>query len=74
MIRGVGAVPETVGDAAIVASPEAGICELTEMLYLVLTNSELRSTLIDRGTEHLRFNFSNDTSGEFIRRINELAS
>jgi glycosyltransferase involved in cell wall biosynthesis len=74
VIRGVGAVPETVGDAALVASPSARICELTEMLYLVLTNSELRSTLIDRGTEHVRLNFSNDTSSEFIRRINELAS
>jgi glycosyltransferase involved in cell wall biosynthesis len=73
VIRGVGAVRETVGDAALVASPEARICELTEMLYLVLTNSELRSTLVARGTEHIHENFSGDTSGEFIRRINELA-
>jgi len=73
VIRGVGAVPETVGNAALVASPTARICELTEMLYAVVTNNELRDTLIARGSEHVQHNFANDTSSEFIRRINELA-
>jgi hypothetical protein len=74
VIRGVGAVPETVGDAALVASPEASLCELTEMLHAVLTNKKLRATLVMRGREHVRNFYSQDTTQVFLQRINELTS
>jgi glycosyltransferase involved in cell wall biosynthesis len=74
VIRGTGAVPETVGNAALVARPEASICELTEMLHAVLTNSKLRATLVARGREHARNFYAQDTTQEFLERINELAS
>jgi glycosyltransferase involved in cell wall biosynthesis len=74
VIRGTGAVPETVGDAALVAKPEATICELTEMLHAVLTNSNLRATLVMRGREHVRNFYAQDTTQVFLQRINELAS
>jgi len=74
VIRGTGAVPETVGDAALVAKPEATVCELTEMLHAVLTNSRLRATLVMRGREHVRNFYAQDTTQAFLDKINELAS
>jgi glycosyltransferase involved in cell wall biosynthesis len=74
VIRGVGAVSETVGDAALVAKPEATLCELTEMLHAVLTNNKLRATLVMRGREHVRNFYSQDTTQVFLQRINELTS
>ena len=74
VIRGTGAVPETVGNAALVAKPEANLCELTEMLHAVLTNKELRATLVMRGREHVRKFYSQDTTQVFLQRINELTS
>ena len=74
VIRGVGAVPETVGDAALVADPEVSLCELTEMLHAVLTNKKLRATLVMRGREHVRKFYSQDTTQVFLQRINELTS
>jgi glycosyltransferase involved in cell wall biosynthesis len=74
VIRGTGAVPETVGDAALVAKPDATICELTEMLHAVLTNSKLRATLVMRGREHVRNFYAQDTTQLFLQKIQELAS
>jgi glycosyltransferase involved in cell wall biosynthesis len=50
----VGAIPETVGGAGLLVSPDAGPIELAEAAIEVSTNKVLRAELILRGRERIR--------------------
>lgn len=55
--RGVAAVPETVGDAALLVGGDDGPLVVAEAMYEVLTNTSLRADLVARGyrrAEHYR--------------------
>ena len=52
--KDVGAVRETVGDAAVVLPPGGGPAEAAEAIRLVLTESDLRHSLVWRGYSRVR--------------------
>lgn len=59
--RGAAAVPETVGDAALLIGPDDGSLVAAEAMYEVLTNEPLRACLVERGRRRAAF-FSPDRS------------
>lgn len=74
VIRGVGAVPETVGDAALVVPPDAGVCEIAEMMGAIFRDKQLRATMVARGRAHVRAFHAQDSSSVFLQEINRLMS
>lgn len=52
--RAHGAIPETMGGAGILLPPDDDPLLLAEAMAELVTNSELRRTLVERGTERLR--------------------
>ena len=74
VVRGCGAVPDTVGDAALVVPAEAGVCELTEALALVLENGDLAARLRTRGHARVKEIESMDPTAEFMRAMEPLFS
>ena len=74
VVRGCGAVPETVGDAAIVVPGELGVCSLTEALSLVLRDADLRSMLRARGFERARQIEATNPTEKFVEELGNLLS
>ena len=72
--RGCGAVPDTVGDAALVVPADAGICELTEAIALVLNDRSLAAQLRTRGHARVREIESMDPTAGFMRAMEPLLS
>ena len=54
VVRGSGAVPETVGQGAVVVPESAGLMEFAGILYHVIQDPILRSDLRRRGLAHLK--------------------
>jgi glycosyltransferase involved in cell wall biosynthesis len=53
VIKGAGAIPETVGNGALVLPSDAGPILASEALHAVLTNDELRGSLINAGYQRV---------------------
>ena len=70
VIRGCGAVPETVGDGALMIGPESGVLEFTEAVAEVLSNQELRVELARLGLDRA-FDIGNKGGGESFREVVE---
>lgn len=54
VVRGAGAVPETVGEGGIVLGGDVGVLEFTETVAAVVNSPELQSTLRRRGLERVQ--------------------
>ena len=54
VIRGCGAVPETVATGGIVLHPDASVLEITELVASVVQSQALRTELVKRGHERVR--------------------
>jgi glycosyltransferase involved in cell wall biosynthesis len=70
VIKGAGAVPETVGDGALVLPEESGSIIASEAIQEVLTNNELRWSLISAGyqrVEELESRNSSIHTAELLR-------
>ena len=74
VVRGCGAVPDTVGDAALVVPEDAGVCELTEAIAMVLTDGGLAARLRTRGHARIKEIESLDPTAEFMRAMEPLLS
>ena len=74
VVRGCGAVPDTVGDAALVIPATAGVCELTEGIAHVLRDRDLRAHLRMRGYRRVKEVESMNPTEEFMRAMEPLLS
>jgi len=54
VVRGSGAIPETVGMGALVINPAAGVLELTEAIAEVIHNGDLRNHLVGEGFRRVK--------------------
>src|SRR5262249_36487747 len=71
--RAQGGVPEVCGDAALLPSPEDGPAVAAELVHLIATDDELRTTLRDRGRVRLA-HFDGETIAAQLREALERAS
>jgi glycosyltransferase involved in cell wall biosynthesis len=53
LARAAGAIPETLGDAGLMIGPDDGTLVAAEAMYEILTNEQLRTELVERGTRRL---------------------
>jgi L-malate glycosyltransferase len=74
IVRGCGAVPDTVGDAALIVPAEAGVCELTEAVAIVLRDQALATYLRIRGYERVNEIERADPTAEFMSAMRPLLS
>lgn len=72
VVRGVGAVPETVGDASVVVSAGEGVISLTETVLRVLSDDHLRAELRSRGFRRVNEIESEDPGETFHRYLEGL--
>lgn len=54
VIKGAGAIPETVGDGALVIAADEGPMMAAEAMHEVLTNASLRARMVTNGYERVR--------------------
>jgi glycosyltransferase involved in cell wall biosynthesis len=73
VIKGACAVPDTVGDGALVLPTNAGPEIASEAINLVLSDDGFRGRLIQRGYEHVSQVMANQDMGEAVRRLVEAA-
>ena len=69
VVRGCGAVPETVGDAAIVVPAESGVCEIAGVVARVLQDRELRTRMRALGYERVAEVETQDPTAAFMRTM-----
>lgn len=74
VVKGAAAVPETIGDGALVLPADASPVMAAEALYEVLMNTELRHSLIARGHQRVREIQSRDPVGETVARLMQVVS
>jgi len=70
VVRAAGAIPETVGDGALLVSADIGLLEFSEIVAHVVQSEETRSLLRRRGATHLR-KFGQDSSIAHVTRLIE---
>ena len=72
VIKGAGAIPESIGDGALVLPSHAGPVLAAEALQEVLSNGETRSTLIARGFRRVRELELQQHGEETVRLVREV--
>lgn len=72
VIKGAGAVPETVGDGGLVLPFDSGASYVAEAVHEVLTNDNLRSSLILNGFQLVKEVEKRDHVSETIRLIEQV--
>jgi len=72
IVRGVGAVPDTVKNASLVLDPSAGVCEVAEAIAAVVLIPALAAHLRTCGYERIREIESENSSTEFTSLLMEL--
>ena len=73
IIRGAGAIPETVGDAAIVLPEDAGPCLFAEAIAEIVRNLRLRTHMSALGIRRVHEVEQIDNRGAIVEMISELA-
>ena len=71
--KGSGAIPETLGDGALVLPPDAGPVMAAEAMYEILRNDELRFSLQSRGRAQAEELSNRDSSGLSTQLILDVA-
>lgn len=71
VVRACGAVPETVGDAALVIPASAGVCEFTEAVALVLEDKSLAARLRAMGYSRIKEIEATNPTTSFIQTLKE---
>ena len=74
VIKGTGAIPETLKDAAIVLPANASVSLAAEAIVEVLDNKRLRTTLASRGYELIRNIELSDTTQQSVQKMLELVA
>ena len=74
VVRGCGAVPDTVGAGAFVVPPSAGTCELAGVVARVIQDADLADALRSAGRAHLSGMSRSDPTEGFMRVIEPLLS
>lgn len=69
IVRGAGAVPETVGEGALVVPQDVGLLEFAGLIAHVVTDEMIRSELRIRGDKHLRSYGERSNFAETASRI-----
>ena len=69
VVRGSGAIPETVGEGGIVLPSGVGILEFTETIAEVIQNPFLRSRLRFQGMKRVTEGFVENTAEELVRLV-----
>ncbi len=71
--KGSGAIPETLGDGALILDPDAGPVMAAEAIYEVLRNEKLRFSLQSRGRSRAEELSNRDSSGRSTQLILDVA-
>ncbi len=71
--RACGAIPETVGDAAVLLPPDAGTLVFAEAVHEVLSNVALRARLVEAGHERVTHFRPDDARAAFLRHVLSVA-
>jgi glycosyltransferase involved in cell wall biosynthesis len=74
VIKGTGAIPETLKDAAIVLPANASVSLAAEAIVEVLDNARLRTALASRGYELIRNIEMSDTTQQSVQKMLELVA
>jgi glycosyltransferase involved in cell wall biosynthesis len=74
VIKGTGAIPDTLKDAAIVLPPDASVTLAAEAVVEVLDNARLRATLARRGYEVIRDIENNEGTQQSVQKMLELVA
>ena len=74
VIKGTGAIPDTLKDAAIVLRPDASVTLAAEAVVEVLDNARLRATLASRGYEVIRDIENNEGTQQSVQKMLELVA
>jgi glycosyltransferase involved in cell wall biosynthesis len=74
VIKGTGAIPETLKDAAIVLPANASVSLAAEAIVEVLDNTQLRTALASRGYELIRNIEKSDTTQQSVQKMLELVA
>jgi L-malate glycosyltransferase len=74
VIKGTGAIPDTLKDAAIVLPPDASVTLAAEAVVEVLDNARLRATLASRGYEVIRDIENNEGTQQSVQKMLELVA
>lgn len=72
VVRGSGAVPETVGDGAIVLPPAAGAALFAEALASAILDDRVRAVSIHRGLERVAVLADNRSTDRFVELIEQM--
>lgn len=74
VVRGSGAIPETVGNGALIVPPEVGLLEFAEILASVIQSANVRSELRLRGQHRLSAYGERSRYVEVVEKIVSIAS
>ena len=74
VVKGAAAVPETIGDGALVLPADASPVMAAEAVYEVLMNTDLRHSLIARGYQRVQEIQNRDPVGETLARMMQVVS
>jgi glycosyltransferase involved in cell wall biosynthesis len=74
VIKGTGAIPETLKDAAVVLPADASVSLAAEAVVEVLDNARLRATLARRGYEVIRDIENNEGTQQSVQKMLELVA